>query len=610
MKFTHIRVHTALTTFMACLLLLLFLPAESTAQTNPNAFISNEVAYVNGEVLTEPAFLFTVIRMYGEEIFYDLIEDEVIAGQASAMGVSLEDSNISEYLANAYTPEKLSALLDGFSEDVLEYTVGTQLLALKIVTLKIDQLVTEHNIVVTDEQVQDTYFNNLPLWTTPKSVRFSMIETETEAEVNSARARIVAGEDFADVCLEVSTHPGTRAYGGDIGGLVPEGYSTDERVLIEDTAFDLEVGELSGPILVNGMYYIIKTTEKTEYSEPTLDEMYDYLHAGMLDQLVQPFLEEWMMSLMAQTENSIEITYPIYSDNLPASFVPGADGSFIAPSIATVNNREIPESALLFHLLRQYGSSTIESLIEEILFVEQAGTMGVGVTEAETRQSLLDVYNEDRLSILDAAFGTDVITGTLQQHLTALDVLGSKYQQIIEEHDIEITDDEILQYYLDNLHLWTRPESVRFSMIVVETEEEAVAARERIVTGESFESVCMDVSTHDATRIYGGDIGDMVPRGVASGENEVMLDTAFDLPIGGVSQPFLVGSSWFLIKTTEKYDSYEPTLAEMREEITGELLDDRVTPFIMGWRSTLWTEADIEVVYPIYSDTASPDFMN
>ncbi len=608
MKITRTRLAIAVTGLIASMAVLLLIPGQGTAQTNPNSFIAYEVAYVNGETLTEPELLFTIIRMYGEETIYDLIEDEIIIGQADEMGVSLASNDVVEYLAATYTPEKLSTLLDSFGEGNLEDAIGTQLLALKVVTKKIDQVVTEHGIEVTGDQVQGFYLNNLPTWTTPKSVRFSLIETGAEAEAVEARLRIEAGEDFASVCQEVSTHPGTKAYGGDIGGLVPEGYSEGDRALLETTAFDLEIGDVSQPLLVEGKYYLVMLTEKTDYYEPSLEDMYDYIHAGLMDQLVQPHLEEWMMDLLVEAEEGINILYPIYTDDLLDSFSPGGDGSFISEIVVNVDDREITEVEFFFRLLRENGSAAIESLIEEILFVEQGQSMGVIVTAAETRESLQGVYDDESLSILDAAFGETVINTTFLRHLTALDVLGTKWQQIIEEHEIEITDEQILEYYLNNLHRWTRPDTVRFSIIIVEAEADAAAARTRIVSGESFEAVCMDVSQDDNTRAYGGDIGASVPRGAATGENTIMLDTAFELPIGGVSQPLEIGGKWFLIKTTEQSDAYEPSLAEMREEILGRLLEDRVTPFIMGWRSTIWTEADIEVVYPIYSDNPSPEF--
>lgn len=608
MKIIRNRLAIAVAGLIAYLAVFLLIPAQGTAQTNPNSFISYEVAEVNGETLTESELLFTIIRMYGEETIYDLIEDEIIVGQANVMDVSLAPNDVVEYLAGTYTPEKLSALLDSFGEGNLEEAIGTQLLALKIVTKKIDQVVTEHGIEVTEEQVQEFYLNNLPMWTTPKSVRFSLIETGTEAEAAAARLRIETGEDFASVCQEVSTHPGTKAYGGDIGGLVPEGYSEGDRALLETTAFDLEIGIVSQPLLVEGKYYLVMPTEKTHYNEPSLDEMFDYIHAGLTDQLVQPYLEEWMRGLLEEAEGGINILYPIYADDIPEAFSPGGDGSFIAEVVATVDDRVITEVEFFFRLLRENGSAAIESLIEEILFVEQGQSMGVIVTAAETRESLQEVYGDESLSILDAAFGENVINTTFLRHLTALDVLGTRWRQIIEEHEIEITDEQILEYYLNNLHRWTTPDTVRFSIIVVETEDDAAAARTRIVSGESFEAVCMDVSQDDKTRAYGGDIGDSVPRGFASGEYAIMPDTAFELPIGGVSQPLEIGDKWFLIKTTENSDAYEPSLAEMREEILGRLLEDRVTPFIMGWRSSIWSEADINVVYPIYSDNPSPEF--
>jgi len=597
-------------TILAVLILLvgmLTIPAsEVAAQSTGNAFIGNQVATVNGEVMTENELLFTLVRMFGDDTIYDLIEDEIIASQAGVLNVSLGQNDVVEYLAGAYAPEKLSSLIGAFGEDLLTQTVGTQLLALATVTAKIDQIVAENSIEVTEEEVRSFYLNNLPIWSEPASVRFSLIETATRDEVESARQRIIAGESFADVCMEVSTHPGTRAYGGDIGGLVPQGYSSPERVLLENTAFALEIGELSMPLEVDGNFYIITTTEKTEYNEPTFEEMQDYIHARLMDEVVQPYLDEWMGGLFDLAE--LEITYPIMATDTLDSFVPGQDGSFIASEIGVVNGRSIPEGALYFHLLRQYGSDVIQSMIEEILFVQTGRDMGVTVTDEEIRNELTTVYDVETLGILDAAFGSEALDRTFARHLAALDVMGTRFQEILDEQGIEVSDEEVTEYYLDNLPQWVIPETVRFSIIVCVAEEEAVAARASITNGESFESVCSEVSIDEQTRAYGGDIGSPIQRGYFTGESAILEETAFGLPIGGVSQPFNIGANWFIIKVSDKVDAYEPTLGEMREDIAGSLLQERVGPFILAWRSQLWEAADITVVYPIYSEDPSPDF--
>ncbi len=603
-----LRLKWIMKTAMPVIVCALVLLATNTgmAQSTRSAFISDTVATVNGQEITESELMFNLMRMFGEDTVYDLIEDEVIVSQAAQLNVSLDANEVVEYLSGAYAPEKLASLIDAFGEDLLNHAVGNQLLALKTVTAKIDQIVAEFGIEVSDEQVRDYYLDNIQYWVTPAQVRFSLIETSTEAEAQAARNRILAGEDFGAVCREVSTHEGTRIYDGDIGGLVPEGYSSGEKAVLEQAAFDLEINEVSAPLSVEDKWYLVMPTEKTEYREEPLEEVRDDIHAVLVDQLVEPHLEDWLDSLFENAE--IEILYPILLDPLPASFTPGEEGSFIAPTIARVNGRDIPEGALFFHLLRQYGSDVIKVIIEEILYVQQAPALGVTLSQDEIARELADTYEPDVLSILNTAFGSDTVNNAMMRHLVALEVLGVKYQEIIDQQDIEITEEEVTSYYLENLPNWVMPDLVRFSMLVVETEEEARAARERIEAGESFSAVCREVSVEENTREYGGDIGGPLPRGFASGENVAIENAAFMLPIEAVSQPIQVGGRWFLIKVTDRSEAYEPTLGEMREDIYAELLQNRVSPFLTGWRSELWESADITVVYPIFSDTPSPDF--
>ncbi len=600
------RIATTIGLIVLFCLLGILSPSPGLAQNNTDAFISEQVALVDGDNLTEQELFFTLLREYGGDMIYDLVENEIIADYADELNVSLEPNEVVEYLTGAYAPEKLEALINSFGEDLLEYAVGSELLAFRVVTAKIDQVVTENDISVSDELIQDFYIDYLPAWTEPAAVRFSLIETATQTDALAARDRVLAGEEFAEVCREVSTHPSTRVYGGDIGGMVPEGYSRGERARLEDAAFDLEIGEVGSPIQVEDKWYIITTTAKSEYNEPTLDEMRDFIHATLLDRRVEPYLEAWREYLWS---NAVIVErYPIYTGIDNGSFSAGTEGSFIAPVVAEVNGTEIPEGALFFHLLRQNGSDVVEALIENILLTRQGDAMGVNTPASEAEATLGEIYEADTLEILYEAFGRDALVSTMQRELNAIGVMGSKIQQIVEDREIEITPEEILDYYLNNLHLWTTAERVKFSMILVDSEDDAAAARQRILSGETFETVCRDVSTDEGTRAYGGDIGDYITRNTAVGPNVIIEDTAFDLPVGGVSEPFQVTTSWFVIKTTDHVDAYEPTLAEMTTEIRTRLLQDRVAPFVFGWRRDIWEAADITVVYPIYSDDPSPEF--
>lgn len=605
MKNTILRFGVSAVLLILSLALPLMAPSSGHAATGASAFISEEVATINGDVLTENELFFRLMLSAASDTVMDLVEDYVIIDQADTLGVTLQPNAVVEYLASAYPPEKLIALMDSFGEDTLEETVGTQLLALKIITTKVNLIVEEHDITISDQEINDFFIRNKPMWTTLESVRFSLIEVDTRASADSARQRIVNGESFEDVCRAVSTHPVTRDFGGDIGGFVPKGYATGERRLLEKTAFELGIGELSEPLQVQDKWYLVKTTDKLAYDEPTLDEMKDRIHAIIKDQKVQPYLEQWMVGLIDQAD--FEVKYPLLGENPSASFTPGANGSFIAPVVAVVNGLEIEEGALLFHLLRQHGSNAIKSLIQEVLFSQVAADLGITVSESQARQGLVDMYGADSLAAFETAFGTNAVILTYQRFMAANQALEEKKQEIIDEQGIVVGETEIHQNYLENLHKWTEPEKVRFSVIVSESQTDAASARQRIANGESFETVCADVSIDNQSREGGGDIGGVVVRGTLPGELSGVEDAAFSLNVGGVSQPIQAGYRWFLVKTTQKVDAYEPTLGEVRDMIYNTIIDQRIGPYFLGWQSLLGETADIDILYPIYIEPSESD---
>jgi foldase protein PrsA len=576
-------------------------PSPTRAQDSGPAFIQTEVASVNGQVFTERELFFTMMREFGPSIIDDLVENALIASQAESLGVTIGDNEIEDYLSTAYTQEKRNVLINAFGRDTIEKSIGIEILAFNTVGAKIDEVIKTYNINVDDELIRNFYLQNLPLWAEPATVRFSMIECATQSAAQAAYDRISGGELFEDVCIEVSTHELTRIYGGDIGAAVPKGYSEGERMKIEDAAFGQIIGDITAPFESDGKWYVIKTTAKTEYREPTLEELYDTIHASLLDREVQPYLEQWRTDLWQNAD--IDVAYPVYIDTFTSTFQAGADGSFIAPVVAVVNSKEITETQLFFHLLRDHGSEVIETVIEYILLTQEGTRQGLSVTTADARSYLQSIYPSEKLQVLDAAFTNNALDQTMLHELSAVQMMGARIEEIVNEYNIEVTDDEILNYYLQNLTKWSNPDMVRFSMIMVATQNEATAARARIVGGETFAAVCRDVSIEEGTRAHDGDIGDYIPKGIASGVNSIIEDTAFGLNIGEVSQPFQVGANWMIIKVTDKVDAYEPSLSEMREEIYTLLLREKVLPFLVGWQKNLWDSSDINVTYPIYKET-------
>lgn len=128
-----------------------------------------------------------------------------------------------------------------------------------------------------------------------------------EATANTARQRLINGEDFAKVAAEVSTDTGTKDKGGDLGWfgkgvMVPE---------FEQAAFSLKVGELSQPIKSQFGYHIIQVLAHEDVP----------LDANGYDQARQTAFNDWLKS--ARTEYNV-VTYDNWQNIIPTDpAIPG-----------------------------------------------------------------------------------------------------------------------------------------------------------------------------------------------------------------------------------------------------------------------------------------------
>ncbi|MEJ6396550.1 peptidylprolyl isomerase [Yoonia sp. 208BN28-4] len=132
----------------------------------------------------------------------------------------------------------------------------------------------------------------------------------------------------------------------------------------------------------------------------------------------------------------------------------------------------------------------------------------------------------------------------------------------------EAITDEAVQAAYDERFADVEPATeYNASHLLVETEEEAIAAKARVEDdGEEFADVARDVST-GPTGPNGGNLGwfgagQMVPEF----EQAVM-----DMEVGSVAGPVQTQFGWHVIALNEVRDAELPSLDSVRQEITGQL---------------------------------------
>lgn len=129
-----------------------------------------------------------------------------------------------------------------------------------------------------------------------------------------------------------------------------------------------------------------------------------------------------------------------------------------------------------------------------------------------------------------------------------------------------VTDEAIEAAYKERFADADPATEYNASHLLVETEEDALAAKARIDEGEEFANVARDVST-GPTGPNGGNLGwfgagQMVPEFEA---------VTMELSIGDVSDPVKTQFGWHVVTLLETRNKDIPTLESVRQDIFGEL---------------------------------------
>lgn len=146
---------------------------------------------------------------------------------------------------------------------------------------------------------------------------------------------------------------------------------------------------------------------------------------------------------------------------------------------------------------------------------------------------------------------------------------------------MEVTPEEVSAFYQAHSEEYQQEEQVRARHILIKTDErtpeeaeaEIEKARQRIVGGESFDSVARDVSEDPGSAASGGDLR-FFPRGRMVAQFE---EAAFGAEIGELVGPIRTPFGVYLLEVTERREKGMRPLDDVRAQVRHKLLTERVS---------------------------------
>ena len=133
------------------------------------------------------------------------------------------------------------------------------------------------------------------------------------------------------------------------------------------------------------------------------------------------------------------------------------------------------------------------------------------------------------------------------------------------------SDEDIAKYFEENKDTFAY---VNAKHILVNTEEEANKAIERLNNGEKFEDVSNDMSIDEAAKAQGGDLG-KVQKALFDKD---FVDAAFKLEKDKVSEPVKTKFGYHVIVVTEKHDQLE----DFKEDVNKILNQQKYEEYMQG----------------------------
>lgn len=255
--------------------------------------------------------------------------------------------------------------------------------------------------------------------------------------------------------------------------------------------------------------------------------------------------------------------------------------------VAKIENESITKNELYDVLVEQNGNQVLDSLITE------------KIIDLETKKQNIKVSDEDVEKELDKMKeqygGEEALSMAMMQYGLDMDALKENVKtnlkiKMLLEPEIEITEEDISDYFKENKEKFDKSEQVNARHILVETEEEANEISNKLESGEDFAELAKEYSKDPGSKTAGGDLG-FFGKGEMAKEFE---ETAFSLKKNEVSKPIKSEHGYHIIEVLEKKEEEKAKLEDVKEDIQEMILQQKITTEFPGWYEKKVEEYKVE----------------
>ncbi len=254
--------------------------------------------------------------------------------------------------------------------------------------------------------------------------------------------------------------------------------------------------------------------------------------------------------------------------------------------VATVGDMKITKSEFYDELVKQNGTQVLDILVANKIKDAEIEAKDINISDEEIEEDLekmKEFYGSEE------ALENDLIAYGLTLDDVKNNIKSNLEIELLLEPYIEITDEEMKDYFEANKASFDQVEEVKASHILVETEEEALEVKGKLDDGDDFADLAKEYSSDTANSESGGDLGYFDRNKMVDEFSEAV----FAMEIGAISDPVQTNFGYHIIKLDDIVEAKEAVYEENTETIKDIIFQQKAQEAYMVWYAEMLEEYEI-----------------
>ena len=239
-------------------------------------------------------------QMLLDAAFEKLITDQTIIAYGHRKGIQISDEELSKKLAERKKRLNPKAFDNLLTEKKIPYVRWKKIVENEIQVQYIMDQELLHDVAVSTEEIRSYYRKNQDEFVVPERVRVRQIVTDTLEKAREVHARLLAGENFAQLAVNHSQSP-DRIQGGDLGFFARGTYPKE----FDEVCFNLKKGEISPVAKSDYGYHVFKLLDSAPAGKKTLFEVSAQIYQKLFEEKLKTKYDVWIAEVKKQVKITI-----------------------------------------------------------------------------------------------------------------------------------------------------------------------------------------------------------------------------------------------------------------------------------------------------------------